>query len=179
MIPISDGSQEKIRFACPRCPGNGKHQPTPGEHDAPDLQSHLEDPRDRFRRLLASDEASKDIEMPDWLIEDLPAEARRILQKDRDKIRPSIGPQLSNDLAQALRDQGYVIDEDSHGLRIGGNLTSRGQDPGKMSPYDILRMASDLDGGIQKHDELRRCPHCDAVLPRGQTRFDWCGTSVE
>jgi hypothetical protein len=179
MIPVSDRSSQEIRFRCPNCPGNGRPLLIGQDRLSNDRNRPSEEPHQRFRRLLESAEESKNSSLPDWLIEELPAEARRLLQADKKHVRPSIGPQLSNDLAQALRDQGYVIDEDARGLRITGHLSTRSQDPGKMSPYDVLRMAADLDGGIQKPGERKRCPKCDAVLPKEHTTCDWCGTSIE
>lgn len=147
--------------------------------DAPVPIEPPEEPRARFRRLVNSAEKSDDTPLPESLIEDLPEEARQLLGKDQNHVRPSLGPRLSNDLARALRDQGYVLDEDARGVRISGLPTGRGQGPGKMSPYDVLRMAADLDGGIQKLGQRRRCSNCDAVLPKDHTTCDWCDTPVE
>jgi hypothetical protein len=87
-----------------------------------------------------------------------------------------LGPKLSDALTSALRDQGYVIDEDSGGIRLSGALNRRG---GALSPYDVIRMASDLDGGLPSPDELKRCPKCEAVVPPKETRCSWCGTDLE
>ncbi len=178
MTILLKGSDGQIHFGCPHCPENGKFNIAAAESKGGSA-STSEEPRQRFRRLLQSAHESRNLELPQSLIDDLPEEARHLLQRDQDKPRPSIGPRLSDDLAQALRDQGYVIDEDSRGLRISGSLASRGSDPGKMSPYDVLRMAADLEGGLQKPGERLRCPNCEAVLPKGHTTCDWCGTSVE
>lgn len=172
MTVVLRDPQGQTRFGCPHCSENGKFKTA-------ESAATPEEPRQRFRRLLQSAHESRDLELPLSLLEDLPEEARRLLEKDRGKPRPSIGPRLSDDLAQALRDQGYVIDQDARGMRISGSLTRRGSDPGKMSPYDVLRMAADLEGGLQKLGERRRCPNCEAVLPKGHTNCDWCGTPVE
>jgi hypothetical protein len=86
--------------------------------------------------------------------------------------------ELREDLAQELRHQGYAIQEDAHGIRIGGGLPGRGSAAG-MSPYDVIRMASDLEGGLPNPDELKRCPQCEAVVPPGSTRCQWCETPIE
>jgi uncharacterized Zn finger protein (UPF0148 family) len=179
MTAVPIGEDGEIRYECPRCPANGKGVSREEEHHRTDRQQPSEDSRTRFRRLIQSNEESKTLDLPDWLIEDLPEEARLLLRRGEDRVRPSIGPQLSDDLAQALRDQGYVVDEDVRGLRISGHLSTMGTNSGKMSSYDILRMAADLEGGLQKPEERRRCPNCDAVLPKGHTSCDWCGTTVQ
>jgi ribosomal protein S27AE len=179
MTEIHSGEDGKIRYECPRCPSNGKGDFREKEQHRSGMHRPSEDPRTRFRRLLQANEESKTLDLPDVLIEDLPEEARQLLRRGEDKLRPSIGPQLSDDLAQALRDQGYLVDEDVRGLRISGHLSTMGTNSGKLSSYDILRMAADLEGGLQKPEERRRCPNCDAVLPKGHTSCDWCGTSVQ
>ena len=143
------------------------------------MQNRNEDTRQRFRRLVQSAESASTLQLPESMIEDLPEEARRLLRRNQAASLPGIGPNLSEDLAKALRDQGYVIDEDTRGLRISGHPTRPDGGNGMMSPYDVLRMAADLEGGLQKPEERRRCSNCDAVLPKGHTQCDWCGTHLE
>lgn len=138
------------------------------------------DPRMRFRWLLAAAENyPSDTLLPEWLIEDLPEPIRNLLRSDLDQPRPHLGPKLSDALTNALRDQGYVIEEDSRGVRLGGDLTRRASGAGQMSPYDVIRMAADLDGGIPSPDTLKRCQKCEAIMAPRETRCAWCGSELE
>ena len=174
--PALEGEQD--RWLCPYCdlatgslatelPGNGKVV----QHTAP------HDPRQRFRWLLkVSVNYPPGSPLPEWIIEDLPDDIQQLLRKDLNTPRPNLGPKLSDALTSALRDQGYVIEEDSGGIRLSGDLNRRGS---VMSPYDIIRMASDLDGGLPSPDELKRCAKCEAVVPPNETRCSWCGSDLE
>jgi hypothetical protein len=113
------------------------------------------------------------------MIEDLPEETQDLLRADLNQPKPNLGPKLSDALTSALRDQGFVIDQDAGGIRLGGDLSRRGGASGSLSPYDIIRMASDMDGGLPSPDELMRCPKCEAVIPPNENRCSWCGTSLE
>lgn len=169
---------EADRWLCPYCdlatgslatelPGNGKVVQFTAPHD----------PRQRFRWLL---EVSKNFPpgapLPEWIIEDLPDEVQQILRADLDAPRPNLGPKLSDALSSALRDQGYVIEEDAGGIRLSGDLNRRGSN---LSPLDVIRMAADLDGGLPSTDKLRNCPKCEAVIPPNENRCAWCGIDLE
>ena len=176
--PSLDGDQN--RWLCPRCdlatgslatklPGNGKVV----EQFAP------RDARKRFRWLLeAADNFPPGTPLPEWLIEDLPEDIQDLLREDLNQPRPNLGPKLSDALTSALRDQGYVIEEDARGVRLSGDLNRRGGHSGQMSPYDVIRMAADLDGGLPSPDEMRRCSKCEAVVPPKETHCSWCGTEL-
>jgi hypothetical protein len=169
---------EPDRWLCPYCdlatgslatelPGNGKTI----QHVAP------HDPRKRFRWLLASaQDFPPGSPLPEWIIEELPEDVQQLLREDLNIPRPKLGPKLSDALTSALRDQGYVIEEDAGGIRLSGDLNRRG---GSFSPYDVIRMAADLDGGIPSPDELQRCPKCEAVVPPNDVRCSWCGAELE
>ncbi len=173
--PALEGEQE--HWLCPYCdlatgslatelPGNGKVV----QHTAP------HDPRKRFRWLLeTAQNFPPGSPLPEWIIEDLPEDVQQLLRADLNAPRPNLGPKLSDALTSALRDQGYVIEQDSGGLRLGGDLNRLGNE---MSPYDVIRMAADLDGGIPSVDDLKRCQKCEAVLPPNDTRCAWCGTAL-
>jgi hypothetical protein len=173
--PALEGEQE--HWLCPYCdlatgslatelPGNGKVV----QHTAP------HDPRKRFRWLIeTAQNFPPGSPLPEWIIEDLPEDVQQLLRADLNAPRPNLGPKLSDALTSALRDQGYVIEQDSGGLRLGGDLNRLGNE---MSPYDVIRMAADLDGGIPSVDDLKRCQKCEAVLPPNDTRCAWCGTAL-
>lgn len=136
--------------------------------------SSKDDSRSRFRKILADERRTRGDSPPGWMIDELPEEARRLLSQQVSTARPSLGPRLSEDLAKALRDQGYVIHEDSQGVHLGGALVSRGGTPAPISPYDVVRLAAETEGGLTPPDELARCKKCDALIPAGDERCQWC-----
>jgi uncharacterized Zn finger protein (UPF0148 family) len=163
-------------YLCSGC--NQEVSPSVPLESAPPAES--EESPSRFRKLLKEVEEAESEELPPSLLEDLPEETRSLLtasQLDRPTQKSKTG-ELREDLAQELRHQGYAIQEDAHGIRIGGGLPGRGSAAG-MSPYDVIRMASDLEGGLPSPDELKRCPKCEAVVPPGGTRCQWCETTIE
>ena len=130
------------------------------------------DPRMRFRELIVTSQVE-----PTWseeMLEDLPEDAREILLSKKPISDSAEDEQFSENLAQSLRDRGYVIDQDAHGVRISGG-PSGGIDSDKFSPYDVIRMAADLEGGVLPLDERAHCLKCDAVIPPGEERCQWCG----
>lgn len=144
---------------------------------ASDLPKPVQDPGQRFRRLLSeAKKTSPDDPLPASILEDLPEEARRLLGwEDAPGQRSGTGD-LSDTLEQSPSNQGYAPEEDSRGSEVfGGDLRSN---TGSLSPYDIVRMAADLDGGIQQTSELHRCPDCQATAPSGVTVCQWCGTPI-
>ena len=140
----------------------------------PPTQASKDDPRSRFRKILADEQRTRGDSPPGWMIDELPEEARRLLSEREHPARPSLGPRLSDDLAKALRDQGYVIHEDRQGVHLGGALVSRGGTPAPISPYDIVRLAAETKGGLTPPNELARCKKCDALIPPGDERCQWC-----
>lgn len=75
---------------------------------------------------------------------------------------------------QSLRNKGFIIQEDVHGLRLSG-ISTRGNKPmSQLSPYDIVRLAADLEGGLLPMDQRKRCPKCDAVVALSDKRCQWC-----
>jgi hypothetical protein len=151
-------------------PENGKTV----QHTAP------YDPCKRFRWLLeTAANFPPGTPLPEWLIEDLPEDIQGLLRADLNQPHPHLGPKLSDALTSALRDQGYVIEEDARGIRLSGDLNRRGGSSGQMSPYDVIRMASDLDGGLPAPEELKRCTKCEAVLPPRELVCSWCGTPLD
>ena len=82
--------------------------------------------------------------------------------------------ELKEQTARYLRERGYVLDEDAHGLRISGNPSGGASGP-TLSPLDIVRMAAELDGGVKQAASLQTCPKCQARTPAGQPKCQWCG----
>jgi hypothetical protein len=130
------------------------------------------DPRMRFRELI--DVSQEESTWSEEILESLPEDAREILLGKKPISDLPEDEQFSENLAQSLRDRGYVIDQDAHGVRISGG-PSGGLDSEEFSPYDVIRMATDLEGGVLPLDERVHCLKCDAVIPPGGGRCQWCG----
>jgi hypothetical protein len=81
-------------------------------------------------------------------------------------------------LVETMRRQGYVIDEDSKGVRLGGSLSPRFHKTSELRPLDVVRLAADMDGGVPPPEKRIRCPKCDAVVTLGSTRCPWCDTPI-
>ena len=80
---------------------------------------------------------------------------------------------------QSLNRQGFVLQEDAHGLRLSG-VSSRPRGlSSQLSPYDIVRLAAELEGGIVPMEQRKHCPKCNAVVNPGDKRCQWCSETLE
>lgn len=172
--PSLDGSGAVA--ICPTCP----NAPVISLAKPSQAQAGRDAGTARFRKLT-----SKPLSPPapgNWpeaLLEDLPEEARQMLRGRPPSGQAQGTAQLREEMARALRDQGFVIAEDAHGVRIGGSpVTGRGTGSGRLSASDVVRMAADLDGGLKPPGQTRRCPKCDAVVAVGEPRCPWCGSPM-
>ena len=133
----------------------------------------------KFKSLLSSaSEIDANGPLPEALLEDLPPEARELLspkpvepEKSTSELRP--------DIERSLRDQGYVLEEDAHGIRIGGDLINRGPGTGRLSPHDVIRLASQLESGQTGDTKKKPCPECEALSPGDAASCQWCGAPLE
>ncbi|MBN1264060.1 MAG: hypothetical protein JXA25_01110 [Anaerolineales bacterium] len=82
-------------------------------------------------------------------------------------------------LAQSMRDRGYLIEEDSTGIRLGGTPIMRGSKSSIMSASELVQLAAEMEGGILPPEERVHCPHCDAVIKAGDTRCPWCSKDID
>jgi hypothetical protein len=160
---------------CPTCPA--KIEPIKEEEDVrepspPEEPLQEIDPRMRFRELIVT--YQKEPTWSDEVLESLPEDAREILLGKKPTSDATVDEQFSEDIYQSLRNRGYVIGMDAHGVRISGG-PSGGIDSEAFSPYDVIRMAADLEGGVLPLDERIHCLKCDAVIPPGEERCQWCG----
>jgi len=115
---------------------------------------------------------------PESLLEDLPDEARRLLAGEN-PAPPNAAPKaMPEEYASPLRDQGFVISQDAHGVRLGGTANLRSSGTGGLKSHEIVRLAADLDGGIVPPEDRVRCPKCDAVMPKTASRCQWCGAPL-
>jgi len=162
-------------------PPHGCRGPSPQPSDPAQAESPPETP---------APEPTRDSEPAAAALEPEPAtptDQRSLFDSLQDQVReqqpaaptaqPSAPPsrgELKEQTARYLRERGYVLDEDAHGLRISGN-PSGGASGSTLSPLDIVRMAAELDGGIKQATSLQTCPKCQARTPAGQAKCQWCG----
>jgi hypothetical protein len=79
---------------------------------------------------------------------------------------------------QTLSRQGFVVQEDAHGLRLSGVASRPGGLSSQLSPYDVVRLAAELEGGIVPVEQRKRCPKCDAVVNPGDKHCQWCSETL-
>ena len=171
-LPALNGDHSiPICLQCLEEPESGN---MPAAPSLPSAQPSKDDSLNRFRKILAEEHKTKGSQLPNWMMDDLPEATRRLLSEYEPPSKPSLGPKLSDELARSLRDQGYVIHEDEKGVHLGGAPIGRGKPPGEFSPYDVVRMAADIEGGISPQDELVRCNKCNAPIPPGKEHCQWC-----
>ncbi len=156
--------------ACPPAPAAASQESTPLPAEPPAEGGGTR----RFRDLISAPDQPPGQALPEDLLEDLPEQARQLLTA-KPAPKPSTGP-LPEQLSHALARQGYVVSEDTHGVRLTG--ATRSGSTGGLSASDVVRMAADLDGGILPTEQRSRCPKCDAVVPRQAARCEWCGQSL-
>jgi hypothetical protein len=174
-MPALDGSGDIA--ICPSCSSESTpltDQQSEGVHP-PDKEKET-DPASKFRKILSeTGEQPSPAELPEDMLEDLPEEARNLLTRKSTPKPDPTSEELSEHIASSLRDQGYVISHDGHGVRISGELSSSRADPTPMSPYDIVRIAADLEGGVVPPEKRRNCTKCEAVIPIGDDHCQMCG----
>lgn len=78
-----------------------------------------------------------------------------------------------------LRSHGLNMSVDSQGLRITSPTSNHNRGSSDLSPYDIVRLASELDGGVVSLEERLQCPQCQAIVSPKDTVCQWCSTSVK
>ncbi len=153
--------------ACP----NGPHQQPGRAGDHPSL-----------RKIPEQDTPPKPGESwPPWLLAGLSEAQRQMLEPAATQPPPSKKrpPGVPEEMARSLIDQGIVVDQDAHGVRLSGTpVRGRGKNTGHLSATDIVRLAADLDGGVLSADQRQNCPKCDAVASRDAIRCTWCGTAL-
>jgi hypothetical protein len=156
-LPTLEGSGHA--YVCRSCPDQA---PISADRDS---QSSQTEASERFRNLLKEAEQHKDDSIP---IAELPEQARRLL------MRRSETGSFRKETIDSLRDRGFVIDEDAHGQRISGLPYSSRGDTGQLSPSEVIRMASELEGGAIAPDQQIHCGNCNAVVHLDQEKCPWC-----
>lgn len=77
-----------------------------------------------------------------------------------------------------LRSKGLVMDVDSTGFRLRSMVTSNNA-ASDLSPYDIVRLASEFEGGVVPVEERINCPKCEAVVSPHDKTCQWCSEPLK
>lgn len=112
----------------------------------------------RFRSLI---DATGTGPLPEWMIEDLPRQAREQIERLSPAPGPRLGPRLSEALSQALK---------GRGLHFGSADPHRSNGRGKLPPKAEL---AEAERWIASRI---RCHACDAGLSAGDSVCPWCNT---
>jgi ribosomal protein S27AE len=105
------------------------------------------------------------------LLDQVPEDMRGVLAARLKAADEAVGSNFSETTASILREQGYVVSEDARGARL---TATRGQSD-DLSPSEVVKLAADLDGGIQLQTKLPICSNCQAASPIGELQCQWCG----
>ncbi len=135
-------------------------RPQPDMGQAPELE-----PSREFRDLLNPKDE------PEHLLEQVPEDMRGILAARLRSTEEPKAPNFNDNTASSLREQGFLVSEDARGARLTG---STGQ-TSDLSASDVVKMAADLDGGVQPRTTLPICSKCEAASPIGDKNCQWCG----
>jgi hypothetical protein len=164
---------------CPSCSSETTSESV-NEQNSSKEEPHAKDydPRTRFRNLISQySETSPKDPPPDSLLEELPEEVKSLLSGE---ATSSTSPteESSEDKARSLPVQGDSLIQVPLGENINSDLSTGVSDISSMSPYDIVRMAADLEGGIVPPEKRVHCPKCDAVVPMGDSLCQMCGEPI-
>jgi len=148
----------------PSCPYCGR---TPNLFEDPNVDAieSIETGSAQLRELL---EPGSD---PEHLLDQVPEEMRGVLAARLKAAEDSITPSFSEATSSSLRDQGYIVSQDARGARLSAT-------PGQaadFSPSEVVKLAADLDGGVQPQAKLPICSNCQSASPVGDTHCQWCG----
>ena len=164
----SCGAPTPSHFPCPYC-GWEFEQPTPSEElplpvDEAETGDQITEPA-HLRDLMGQEGE------PEHLLDQVPEEMRGVLAARLKAAEEAEHPTFSEHTESTLREQGYVISEDAHGARLAG-APSQVSD---LSASDVVKMAAELDGGVQPQVKLPICEKCEAASPVGSENCQWCG----
>jgi len=155
------GAPSSEHRSCPYCGWtiDRSEQPNVGASESIDTGSA------QFRELL---EPGSD---PEHLFDQVPEEMRGVLAARLKAVEDTGSPSFSEPTASSLRGQGYIVSQDARGARLSAT-------PGQaadFSPSEVVKLAADLDGGVQPQAKLPICSNCQSASPVGETHCQWCG----
>lgn len=73
-----------------------------------------------------------------------------------------------------LRARGFDLEYDPHGFRLKSADSKRGSSISELSPYEIVRLAAEIDGEAVPPEERMKCPNCEAVVSPSDRKCQWC-----
>lgn len=141
------------------------------EHEPEEPSARPEDGPAQFLELTKPSQAPVADEQ---LLEQVPEELRGVLAERMQAADQAAGRGFRPETVESLKARGYQVTEDARGARISGG-SSRSPD---LSPYEMVRMAAEQDGGVQPRAKLPICPECQAASPVGEKRCQWCGADL-
>jgi len=195
---VTDAEMSSVLKTCPHCGGLVFVLPTPGGQGQMAVCSQCRqevgtfdkdggpeaviagevpaEPGMRLKHLLTASTGGERQPSPDRSSGEPSGEAPRpTAQENAPKSQP-VRADIKQDLEASLRHQGFVVDDDGQNIRLRA-VTGAGRGPG-LGPSDIVRLAAELDGGIPPPEKRVHCPKCDAVIPSGHSKCQWCGTTL-
>ena len=131
------------------------------------------DPGMRLKHLLAASPEGENPAAPDPLRDNPFREAAPPSSPEKGQAARA---DVRQDLEASLRNQGFVVEDDGQNVRLRA-MTGGRKGPG-LSASDIVRLAAELDGGVPPPEKRVHCPKCDAVIPSGHSKCQWCGTTI-
>jgi hypothetical protein len=105
------------------------------------------------------------------LLDQVPEEMRGVLAARLKAVEEAEGANISEKTTTSLREQGYLVSEDARGAR----LTAIPGQSDELSPSEVVKLAADMDGGVQPQTKLPICSKCQAASPIGELQCQWCG----
>jgi hypothetical protein len=73
-----------------------------------------------------------------------------------------------------LRARGFDLEYDPHGFRLKSAGGTRNSSISELSPYEIVRLAAEINGETVPLEERIRCPNCEAVVSPSDRKCQWC-----
>lgn len=142
---------------------------TPSPSDEPASDQAREAPPANFRQLL---DGSGSVDESEEVLEQVPEEMRGLLAARLKAAGEGERDEFREQTEASLRNQGYSVEQDARGARIAGTPGAKAPE---LSPRDVVKMASELDGGVQPQSKLPICEECQAASPIGSDNCQWCG----
>lgn len=175
--PTLDGSGHLV--SCTSC----SYESSGGPLDAASTDSTSQPTSDaapgpaRFRQLLAAQKEASPSDLPPDLLDALPTAARQALSSSGSQRDQAEG-ELPDKMQQYLRQRGYFVSDEHGGPRLS---SGGGRRPGTadLSPYELVRMASEMDEGGIEPERRAKCPHCQAVIAADTSHCPWCDRDID
>ena len=170
--PLLNSTHEDEHGQVPAAPSEGA-QDEPAPESSRDLESSPQGASDSeltpFRKLIQAAELSSQAEE---LLDQVPEEMRGVLAARLKANEDSPEEALRDDTVASLRNQGFLVSEDARGARISGDSSA---EPADLSPYQVVSLAAEQEGGVQPQQKLQMCAECQSASPAGSTSCQWCG----